>query len=175
MNIIKGKYYKVKDKNQNLIYRAQDNVPVTEKYADKKEDETFKNHYCFLVFDLSESDRYKVMSIECLNIMENTLMSATKEEMRVCEIIERMSDYEPPEEYERGALWSISKVAESITHAKGVLELSTGRLSELSSIVMFKNQGEIFSKLDKVDQILKEVETCMEFEEVKFVHSNKPY
>ncbi|EKK5253736.1 hypothetical protein KI126_002638 [Enterococcus faecium] len=38
-----------------------------------------------------------------------------------------------------------------------------------------KNQGEIFSKLDKVDQILKEVETCMEFEEVKFVHSNKPY
>ncbi|WP_207496502.1 hypothetical protein, partial [Enterococcus hirae] len=77
------------------------------------------------------------------------------------------------EEYERGALWSISKVAESITHAKGVLELSTGRLSELSSIVMFKNQGEIFSKLDKVDRILKEIETCMEFEEVKIVNSRR--
>ena len=173
MNIIKGKYYKVKDKNQNLIYCAQDNVPVTEKYEDKKGDETFKNHYCFLVFDLSESDRYKIMSIECLDIVENTLIPATKEEMRVCEIIERMSDYEPPEEHERGALWSISKVAESITHAKGLLELSTGRLSELSSIVMFKNQGEIFSKLDKVDQILKEVEVFMEFEEVRFVNSNE--
>ena len=113
------------------------------------------------------------MSIECLDIVENTLIPATKEEMRVCEIIERMSDYEPPEEHERGALWSISKVAESITHAKGLLELSTGRLSELSSIVMFKNQGEIFSKLDKVDQILKEIETCMEFEEVKIVNSRR--
>jgi hypothetical protein len=173
MKIIKGNYYKVKDKNQNRIYRAQDSVPVTEKYVDKKEDEFYKNHYCFLVFDLSESDRYKIMSIECLDVKENTLIPATKEEMRVCEIIERISDYEPLEEYERGALWSISKVAESISHAKGLLEISTGRLSELSSIVMFKNQGDIFNKLDEVDQILKEVETCMEIEKVKFVNSNE--
>ncbi|NTK30307.1 hypothetical protein HQ651_11310 [Enterococcus faecium] len=113
------------------------------------------------------------MSIECLDINKNTLIPATKEEMRVCEIIERISDYEPPEEYERGALWSISKIAESISHAKGLLGISTGRLSELSSIVMFKNQGDIFNKLDEVDQILKEVETCMEIEKVKFVNSNE--
>ncbi|EME7152396.1 hypothetical protein OUS02_002475, partial [Enterococcus faecium] len=91
MNIIKGNYYKIKGKNQKLIYRSQDSVPVTEKYADKKEDESYKNHYCFLVFDLSESDRYKIMSIECLDINKNTLIPATKEEMRVCEIIERIS------------------------------------------------------------------------------------
>ncbi|MCL6148038.1 hypothetical protein J3R95_11075 [Enterococcus faecium] len=171
MKIIKGNYYKVKDKNQNRIYRAQDSVPVTEKYVDKKEDEFYKTYYCFLVFDLSDSDRYKIMSIECLDVKENILIPATKEEMRVCEIIERISNYEAPEEYERGALWSISKVAESISHAKGLLEISTGRLSELSSIVMFKNQGDIFNKLDEVDQILKEVETCMEIEKVKFVNS----
>lgn len=104
MKIIKGNYYKVKDKNQNRIYRAQDSVPVTEKYVDKKEDEFYKTHYCFLVFDLSESDRYKIMSIECLDVKENTLIPATKEEMRVCEIIKRMSDYESPEEHERGIL-----------------------------------------------------------------------
>lgn len=173
MKVIKGNYYKVKDKNQNRIYRAQDSVPVTEKYVDKKEDEFYKTHYCFLVFDLSESDRYKIMSIECLDVKENTLIPATKEEMRVCEIIERIGDYEPPEEYERGVLWSVAKVAESISHAKGLLEISTGRLSELSSIVMFKNQGDIFNKLDEVNQILTEVETCMEFEEVKFVNSNE--
>ena len=171
MNIIKGNYYKVKGKNQSLIYRSQDSVPVTEKYADKKEDESYKNHYCFLVFDLSESDRYKIMSIECLDVKENTLIPATKEEIRVCGIIERMSDYESPEEHERGILWSLAKVVESISHAKGLLEISTGRLSELSSLVMFKNQGDIFNNLNEVDRILKEIETSMDIEKVKFVNS----
>ena len=34
---------------------------------------------------------------------------------------------------------------------------------------MFQDQGEIFNKLDGIDQILKEIETHMEFEKVIFV------
>ena len=56
-----------------------------------------------------------------------------------------------------------------IYQAKGLLERSSGRLSELSSIIMFQDQGEIFNKLDGIDQILKEIETHMEFEKVIFV------
>lgn len=171
MKIIQGNYYKEKNKNQHLIYRAQDSLPVTEKYTDKKEDETYKNQYCFLGFNLSESDRYKIMSIECLNVKSNMLIPASKEEISVCEMIERICDCEPPEEHERGALWSLAKVVDSIYQAKGLLEQSSGRLSELSSIIMFQDQGEIFNKLDGIDQILKEIETHMEFEKVIFVHA----
>lgn len=174
MKIIQGNYYKEKNKNQHLIYRAQDSLPVTEKYTDKKEDETYKNQYCFLGFNLSESDRYKIMSIECLDVKNNILIPATKEEISVCEMIERICDCEPTEEHERGALWSLAKVVESISQAKGLLERSSGRLSELSSLVMFQNQGEIFNRLDEIAQILEEIETSMEFEKVTFVNSNEP-
>lgn len=171
MVIEQGKYYKIKNNNPHLIYRAQDSMPVTEKYADKKENESYKNHYCFLNFNLSELDRYKIMSIECLDVNKDILIPATKEEISVCEMIERMSDYEPPEEHERGALWSLAKVVESISQAKGLLERSSGKLSELSSTVMFQEQGEIFNKLDGIDQILEEIESYMEFERVTFVRS----
>lgn len=171
MVIEQGKYYKIKNKNPHLIYRAQDSMPVTEKYADKKENESYKNNYCFLIFNLSESDRYKIMSIECLDVNKDTLIPATKEELRICEMIERISDYEPPEEHEKGALWSLAKVVESISQAKGLLERSSGKLAELSSIIMFQDQGVIFNKLDKIDQTLKEIEDYTEYEKIIFVNS----
>ncbi|HAQ4033187.1 hypothetical protein ACJK6Q_15700 (plasmid) [Enterococcus faecium] len=84
-----------------------------------------------------------------------------------------LTNDETLEEHERGAIWSISKIVESVSHAKGLLEISAGRLSELSSIATFQNQGEIFYKLDEVDKILNEVKSYMEFEKVKFTDQNQ--
>lgn len=165
-------YYTIS--GSNLIYKAQDSIPVSKKYADI-DDANQDNTYLFLVFDLSQSDKQKVMMLETIDVEQNMLIPATKEKIECCTIIERIFDYESPDDSQRIALWKMAKIVESISHAKGLLDLSSGRLAELASTVRFENQSEIFNKLNKLDAILSEIEDLIEFENVKFIDERKNF
>lgn len=167
---VKNCYYTIS--GSNLIYKAQDSIPISKRYADVKNAKQ-DNTYLFLVFDLTQSDKQKVMMLETIDVEQNMLIPATKEKIECCTIIERIFDYESPDDSQRIALWEMSKIVESISHAKSLLELSSGRLSELASTIRFKNQGEIFNKLNKLEPILSEIEELIEFDNVKFVDEIK--
>ncbi|MEQ6207352.1 hypothetical protein [Enterococcus mundtii] len=88
MDIIKGSYYKQKDKNQNLIYQAIDSQPLPERYRDRENEERYKNDQPFLIVDLLEKDISKMFFGKTLNTKQINFIPATEEEIKLYQAAE---------------------------------------------------------------------------------------
>lgn len=94
MDIIKDHYYKIKGKNQNLIYQAMENQPLPEKYRDKENEELYKNDQPFLIINLLEKDIRKMFFGKTLNTKKLNFIAATEEEIKLCKAAELIYSFQ---------------------------------------------------------------------------------
>lgn len=94
MSISKGNYYKIKGKNQNIIYQAIENQPLPEKYRDKENEELYKNDQPFLIINLLEKDISKMFFGKTMNTKKFNFIAATEKEIKLCKAAELIYSFQ---------------------------------------------------------------------------------